>query len=300
MKFVKYTAAAALGAAAAFLLVYFALAGLLVEAVLHIGDDVAAVAAVENGAEKVYITADGGVTLAALSYRQPAESGKWALIMHGYTSCKENMLPYARAYYDRGFSVIVPDQRAHGESGGEYCGMGWPERLDVIRWAEYIADEAPDTELTVHGISMGAASVVMAAGEGLPDNVNTIISDCAFTDVESIMRHQLSSKVDDSAELLCFGGSFVTKLRTGSGWREASALKMAERSSVPTLFIHGGADTFVPTEMVYELYNAAGCEKGILVVPEAVHAQSMYKDTEKYWTAVFEFIAKHSSMHKNG
>lgn len=300
MKFVKYTAAAALGAAAAFLFVYFALAGLMVEAVLHIGDDVAAVAAVENGAEKVYITADGGVTLAALSYRQPAESGKWALIMHGYTSCKENMLPYARAYYDRGFSVIVPDQRAHGESGGEYCGMGWPERLDVIRWAEYIADEAPDAELTVHGISMGAASVVMAAGEGLPDNVNTIISDCAFTGVDSIMRHQLATKIDDSAELLSFGGSLITKLRIGSGWREASALKMAERSGVPTLFIHGGADTFVPTEMVYELYNAAGCEKGILVVPEAVHAQSMYKDTEKYWTAVFEFIAKHSSMHKNG
>ena len=301
MKFVKYTAAAALGAAAAFLFVYFALAGLLVEAVLHIGDEeAAAVVMAEEGAEKVYITADDGVTLAALCYRQEEESGKWALVMHGYTSSKENMLPYAREYYDRGFSVIVPDQRAHGESGGEYCAMGWTERLDIIRWAEYITGEAPEAELTIHGISMGAAAAVMAAGEGLPENVRAVISDCAFTDVESIMRYQMADKVDESAELLSIGGSLVTRLRTGCGWREASALEMARKSSVPILFIHGGADTFVPTEMAHELYAAAGCEKELLVVPGAAHAQSMYKDTEKYWITVFDFILNNSSMHKSG
>jgi len=301
MKFVKYTAAAALGAAAAFLFVYFALAGLLVEVVLHIGNETAAAAVMAgDGTEKVYITADDGVTLAALCYRQEEDSGKWALVMHGYTSSKENMLSYAREYYARGFSVIVPDQRAHGESGGEYCTMGWTERLDIIRWCEYIAEEAPDAELTVHGVSMGAASAVMAAGEGLPENVNAVISDCAFTDVASIIRHQLVSKVDESAALLGPGGSLVTKLRTGCGWRESSALEMARQSSVPIFFIHGGADDFVPAEMAHELYDAAGCEKAIFVVPEAVHAQSMYKDTEKYWTAVFDFIAKHSSMHKSG
>lgn len=301
MKFLKYTAAAALGAAAAFLFIYFALAGLLVEAVLHIGDTAdTSVTASANDAEKVYITADDGVTLAALCYRQEEESGKWALVMHGYTSSKENMLPYAQKYYEQGFSVIVPDQRAHGESGGEYCTMGWMERLDVIRWCEYIAEEAPDAELTVHGISMGAASVVMAAGEGLPENVRAVVSDCAFTDVAGIMRHQLVSRAGDSAAVLGFGGSLVTKLRTGSGWEEVSALKMAARSSVPILFIHGGADDFVPTEMVYELYAAAGGKKEILVVPGAVHAQSMYKDTEKYWITVFEFILNNSSMHKSG
>lgn len=301
MKFLKYTAAAALGAAAAFLFIYFALAGLLVEAVLHIGDNAdTSVTAAANDAEKVYITADDGVTLAALCYRQEEESGKWALIMHGYTSGKENMLPYAQKYYEQGFSVIVPDQRAHGESGGEYCTMGWTERLDVIRWCEYIAEESPNAELTVHGISMGAATVVMAAGEGLPENVRAVVSDCAFTDVEGIMRHQLTSRVDDSAAALCFGGSLVTKLRTGSGWREASALEMAARSSVPMLFIHGGADDFVPTEMAYELYAAAGGEKAIFIVPGALHAQSMYKDTENYWIMVFDFVLNNSSVHKNG
>ena len=71
-------------------------------------------------------------------------------------------------------------------------------------------------------------------------------------------------------------------------------------SKVPILFIHGGADKFVPTRMVHELYAAAPGSKELLIVPEAEHAGAAYTDTEKYWTAVFDFAAKHSSMHKNG
>lgn len=301
MKFVKYTAAAALGAAAAVLLVYFALAGLLVEAVLHIGGDTPVVSTtVSEGAEKVYITADDGVTLAALCYRQEEESGKWALIMHGYTSGKENMQPYGQKYYEQGFSVIVPDQRAHGESGGEYCTMGRRESLDIIKWAEYIGDEAPDAELTVHGVSMGAASAVMAAGEGLPENVSAVISDCAFSDAESIISYQLAENLGDGAKALCFGGSITARLRTGCGWGETSALESARRSNVPILFIHGGADDFVPLSMAEELYAAAVCRKKLVIIPGAAHASSVYKDTEKYWREVFDFLSNNSSMHKSG
>ena len=299
MKLFKYTAAAALGAAAAFLFVYFALANLLVEAVLHIGGGEPAVAAMaEDGEERLYITAGDGVRLTASCRRQ--QSGKWALIMHGYTSGKENMRSYAQKYYEQGYSVLVPDQRAHGESGGEYCGMGWPERLDVIKWAERITEEEPGAEIVLHGVSMGAASVLMAAGEGLPENVAAVVSDCAFTDVASIMRYQLSERVVDSAALLSFGGSAVTKLRLGHTWGEASALAMAARSGIPILFIHGGADDFVPVQMAHELCAAAPEPKELVIIPGAEHAQAAYKDTEKYWTAVFDFIAKHSSMHKNG
>ena len=154
----------------------------------------------------------------------------------------------------------------------------------------------PEADITVHGGSMGAAASVMAAGEGLPENVSAVISDCAFTDVADIMEYQLRDKLCDSAALLEFGAEIMARIRTGSGWGAASVEQMAACSSVPILFIHGGADDFVPAEMVYELYDAAVCEKEIMVIPDAVHAQSVYKDTEKYWAAVFEFILN----NKNG
>lgn len=306
MKFWKYTAAAALGAAAAFLLVYFVLADVLVEAVLHIGNSEGAAAgsilvwSADMPAEKVYLCSEDGVELAALCFRQEEGRGKWALILHGYTSKKEDMRSYARRYYEQGYSVLLPDQRAHGESGGEYCGMGWLERLDAIKWVEHITEEQPDAEIVLHGVSMGAAAALMAAGEGLPENVTALVSDCAFTDVRSIMEHQLSSRLDHHAAILGFGGSLVTKLRVGCTWEEASAVAMAAKSKVPILFIHGGADKFVPPQMVYALYAAVPGEKELLIVPEAEHAGSAYTDTEKYWTTVFDFAAKHSSMHKNG
>ncbi|MDD6188382.1 MAG: alpha/beta hydrolase [Clostridiales bacterium] len=306
MKLLKYTAAAALGAAAAFLVVYFALAGVLVEAVLHIGSGNAVAAEGmlawpdDMEPEKLYICADDGVELAALCFRQEEESGNWALVLHGYTSKKEEMRSYAQKYYEQGYSVLLPDQRAHGESSGEYCGMGWLERLDAIKWAERIVEEEPNAEIVLHGVSMGAAAALMAAGEGLPENVTAVVSDCAFTDVKSIMAHQLSSRLDKRAAILGFGGSLVTKLRLGCTWDEASAVDMVEKSKVPILFIHGGADKFVPTQMVHELYTAAPGTKELLIVPEAEHAGAAYTDTEKYWTAVFDFAAKHSSMHKNG
>ena len=304
MKLLKYTAAAVLGAAAAFLCVYFVLAGVLVEAVLHIGGETeaASTAVWSDGSdsEKIYITADDGVELVALCRRQPSASGKWAIIFHGYTSKKENMLSFAQKYYEQGYSVLLPDQRAHGESGGEYCGMGWTERLDVIRWAELAAREEPGAEIVLHGVSMGASSVLMAAGEGLPESVTALVSDCAFTSVKAIVEYQISRQLGDAAGLISPGGSLVTRLMAGYGWAEASALDMAAKSTVPILFIHGGADDFVPTQMVYELYEAAAPPKELLIIPEAGHARSAYTDGEKYWTTVFDFIAKHSSMHKNG
>ncbi len=300
MRIVKFTAAAALGAAAALLFVYFALAGMLVDAVFRIGGEAAVPAwSAAEGAERVYITADDGVTLSALDMsREP--TGKWALLLHGYTGGKEDMLIYAREYISRGWSVLIPDQRAHGESGGEYCTMGSKERLDAIAWVDYILEREPGAEVVIHGVSMGAATAVMAAGEGLPDNVRAVISDCAFTDVKSIMEYQLASCIDDSALLLVPGGSVVSRLRAGFGWGETSVTEAAARSKTPMLFIHGETDDFVPAEMALELYEAAAEEKEILLIPGAGHAASVYSDTEKYWTAVFDFEAKHSSMHKNG
>ena len=302
MKIVKYTAAAAAGAVAAVLFLYFALAVMLVEAVQHTGSGEAAVmaAAAEDGRERVYITADDGVVLAAICMRQPQPSAKWAVIMHGYTSCKENMLFYAGKYYEKGWSVLIPDQRAHGESGGEYCALGWAERLDAIKWAEYIASETPEAEIVMHGVSMGASSLLMAAGEGFPENVTAVVSDCAFTDVMSIMEHQISTRLGSAAAMLRFGGSIVSQLRCGSGWNEASALAGVSESRVPIMFVHGGGDEFVPVSMAQELYAAAACSRAILVIPGADHALSAYEDTEKYWTEVLNFVENNSSMHKNG
>lgn len=301
MTFFKYSAAAAIGAAAASLFFYFAIANIFTETLLHIGGSKADAAAAAAGAsEKLYITADDGALLAALCLRQPEESGKWVLLLHGYTSGKEAMLSYAEKYFSAGYSVLIPDQRAHGESGGEYCTMGCLESLDTLKWTESIVRLSPSAEIVIHGVSMGAAAALMAAADGVNENVAVIISDCAFSSLSEIAEYQLSERLGRAAALLAPGCSTITKLRIGCSWRDISPLAAVASNITPTLFIHGAADAFIPVKTAHELYSAATGEKELCIIENAAHAEAMYKDTEKYWTAVFNFIEKHSNMHKNG
>ena len=81
----------------------------------------------------------------------------------------------------------------------------------------------------------------------------------------------------------------VTFLRAGYSFTEASAVNQTAKSHTPTLFIHGGCDDYFPSEMVYELYEAAECPKDLLVIPEATHGYSMFADYAQYWERIWKF-----------
>ena len=82
-----------------------------------------------------------------------------------------------------GHERIAPDLRACGDSEGNFVGMGWLDRKDVLRWIDYIIQRDPDAEIVIHGISMGAATTMMTAGEDTPDNVKAFVEDCGYTSV---------------------------------------------------------------------------------------------------------------------
>lgn len=146
----------------------------------------------------------------------------------------------------------------------------------------------------LYGVSMGAATVMMASGEAdLPVQVRCVIEDCGYTSVWDEFSGQLKElfglppfPVLNAADLVC-------RIRAGYSITEASALRQVERSVTPTLFIHGEEDTFVPFWMLEELYQAASCEKEKLAVPGAAHAESAAVAPELYWPAVDAFLARH-------
>lgn len=172
--------------------------------------------------------------------------------------------------------------------------MGWPERRDVVRWCQQLIAEDPEAEIVLYGVSMGAATVMMASGEAdLPVQVRCVIEDCGYTSVWDEFSGQLKElfglppfPVLNAADLVC-------RIRAGYSITEASALRQVERSVTPTLFIHGEEDTFVPFWMLEELYQAASCEKEKLAVPGAAHAESAAVAPELYWPAVDAFLARH-------
>ena len=236
-----------------------------------------------------------GYKLKARVFYQKEKSHKWVLLLHGYTGWKEEMNPIACKYALKGYQVLTPDMRCHGESEGDFIGMGWTDRADNMIWIRYILSQDPQAEIVIHGQSMGASCALMMAGEKMPDNVKAVVSDCAYTDVYSIFKKQLREWFHLPPFPLLDAANVVLQMRGGYNIKEASALEQVKKTSLPVLFIHGNEDAFIPAEMAEELYQAAGGEKELLIVEGAGHAQSQDKDPEAYYGTVFSFTDKYIS-----
>ena len=240
-----------------------------------------------------YITSQDGLKLHSYHVKNQSSSNKWVITVHGYTSEGINMSSYAKKYYDNGYNVLIPDLRSHGLSEGDYIGMGWDDRLDIISWINYILNEDPNADIVLHGISMGAATVLMTSGEEIPSNVKVIIADCGYTSVWDEFAYQLDDLFSLPEFPILNVSSIVSKIRAGYFLGEASSIEQVKKSKTPILYIHGDQDDFVPYYMMEELYNATSSEKEILTIKGAEHAKASEVDPETYWTTVNNFINKY-------
>lgn len=222
---------------------------------------------------------------------------KWVILCHGYTADPGSMERYARQYYKKGFNVIMPFMRGH-ERGAKTNGhiaytMGWMDRIDLLGWIDYIVSENPESKIMLHGESMGAATVMMALGEGVPSNVVCAVEDCGFTSVWDEFTHQMK----EMFKLPEFPFMHVSQLAAGRhiglDFKKASPLELLKNSVTPLLFIHGGDDDFVPVEMSQRLHAAYAGEKDILTVPGAAHAVSVDTNPDLYWEKVWSFAEKY-------
>lgn len=247
----------------------------------------------EVQSQKLYEETEDGYTLVANEFLLQEESSKWVILLHGYTGWKEAMYTFAYWYYQQGFHVIVPDLRCQGESEGDFIGMGWTDHYDCMLWIDHILSQDPDAEIVLHGQSMGAAAALMMSGENfLPDNVKAVISDCAYTDAYSMFEDKIKDWFHLPAFPIVDTACLMLRLRGGYNLYDASALEAVKQSSTPTLFIHGSEDAMIPVEMAYELYEAASCEKELLIMDGAGHAQSQDKDPELYYGTIERFLEK--------
>lgn len=265
-------------------------------------DSLQAVGALRN----FYIENDGG--LHALYIAAPQPTGRTAVIVHGYTDNAIRMLHIGYLYnHQLGYNVLLPDLHGHGLSKGNHIRMGWHDRLDLLQWTaaadELFGRNLPDTlgsgtQMVVHGISMGAATTMMASGEveqGIYRQpfIKCFVEDCGYTSAWDEFRGELKAQFGLPAFPLLHTASLLSLLEHGWSFREASALEQVKKCTRPMLFIHGDADTFVPTEMVHRLYEAKPEPKELWIVPGAAHATSYKERPQEYAARVKAFVEKY-------
>lgn len=245
--------------------------------------------------EDVNLTSFDGLLLRGYYLEARVSTSNIVVLVHGYGgAAKENMGTFARLYHEEhNFHVLMLDCRGHGASEGSYIGFGWHDRLDCKQWIEYLIQRhGSASQIVLHGLSMGGATVLMASGEPLPEQVKCIVSDCAYTSVREILSHQLGQMYKLPPFPIVPLTSLYCKMRAGFFFEEASTLDQLKKASLPILFIHGGADTFVPTEMVHRLYAVCPVVKEKLVIPGAGHGLAYETDPVSYGEKIRHFLRK--------
>ncbi len=244
----------------------------------------------EQNGEHCWITSEDGLKLHALYYPNEQSHGKYVITCHGYRAKAQWNGSYLHKMYGMGYSILAPDARAHGESEGTYIGMGWLERRDIPKWAQYLIEKDPEARIALYGISMGGATVMMTVGEPLPSNVVAAIEDCGYSSVWEEFSMQIKA-----LHLPVFPVMYVANVMVRAfahyDLKEASSIEQLKKCKIPLLLMHGEADAFVPFRMFKEVCDAVPTEKQCLSFPGAGHAGSFSTNPQRYWTAIEDFLA---------
>ncbi len=239
--------------------------------------------------EPVRIRSDDGLTLFG-RYYHVADGAPLQIQMHGYRGhAYRDFSGGNKLAREAGINTLVVDQRAHGRSQGHTICFGVKERYDCLRWAQYAAERWPDVPITLAGISMGAATVLMASDLPLPEQVKGILADCGYTSPRAIIRKVCWSLPRAFRAFYPFT-SLSAELFGHFDPDGASALGAVSNTRLPVLLIHGEADDFVPCEMSRELEAACTGPVRLETFPGAGHGGSYLKDPERYTRVWLEFM----------
>ena len=240
--------------------------------------------------EQVFTRSYDGLKLAARLYG--GEFKSTIITFHGYRSpAKRDYSCAIRMYREMGLNVLLIDHRSHGDSEGKLITYGIKERFDAAKWVDYLINRfGSDHEIFFSGISMGAATVMMASDIGLPQNVKGIVADSGYSSPSDIIGKVAEDTFGISRKIAMGILEPMCRIFGGFSLYETSALKALENNTIPMLFIHGKADSLVPYEMSVKCYEIAKCKKDIVLVDGAEHGCGYMEDKESLEKKLKEFF----------
>ena len=241
--------------------------------------------------EPVQIASYDGAKLFGRLYSAD-EAAPLLIGFHGFKSTAlRDMCGGGKLARQLGMNALLVDQRAHGKSDGRTISFGVKERFDCLAWARYAAERWPGRPIVLMGVSMGAATVLMASDLDLPGEVRGIIADCPYSDPAAIIRKVGRDSMGPASILLYPFILLGARLYGGFGLTAASPVKAVRHGKVPILLIHGEDDRFVPCDMSRQIYDACTGEKTRVTIPGAPHAIAYILDPDRYGRAVRGFLA---------
>ena len=191
---------------------------------------------------------------------------------------------------------MLVDQRGGGRSEGSTISFGINERKDCLKWIDFVIGKfGPDVKIILTGISMGAATVMMAAGEDLPENVIGVLADCGYSSPKEIIL-KVIGEMGLPPKLSYPFAKLAARLFGHFDLEETSPVEALKKCKVPVIFYHGEADDFVPCDMSRACFNACTSRKQLVTIPGAGHGLSYAVEPDRYVETLKAFFGPEASI----
>lgn len=246
----------------------------------------------EQQMEECRIQSEDGLTLYG-QYLPAWNAERTILLCHGYKGSAFGDFAYnARFLHEHQCNLLFIEQRCCGKSEGEYVTFGAMEQRDVACWAEFLAKRNKERlPIYLFGKSMGAASVLMAAGHPLPQEVRGIISDCGFSNMRGQIKDMAANWFHlHWIHLLLFQVDMFCGVFGKFRMKDADTETAMKQNHLPVLFFHGALDTFVDPKNSIINYSMCRAKKELVIIPEARHLCCVYEQPQLYQNKLLDFF----------
>lgn len=239
--------------------------------------------------EEIELISKEGLSLKGIYIEAPRKTNKTVILVHGISVSHVNSIKYMNMFYRRGWNILTFDHRRHGNSEGKYSTYGYYEKEDLDLWVNWVVRRnGNNSVIGLHGESMGAATVLQYAS--ISKYVSFIIADCGYSNLKELLKYRLKEDTHWLLMPMYYMASFKALVKAKFKFGDVRPIDDIKNSPIPTLFIHGSEDTFVPYYMSEKMYEAKKNNKKIYIAKGAAHAASIEVDREAYEKVVNEFL----------
>jgi dipeptidyl aminopeptidase/acylaminoacyl peptidase len=249
-------------------------------------------------ATTVSISAPDKANLSAWWLRPPKSNGDCVIVLHGIGDSRAGSVGFAPLFLNEGYSVLVPDSRAHGASGGQFVTYGLLERYDVIAWVDWMKDSGC-RNLYALGESLGASILIQAAA--VQPVFAAIVAECSFADLRQTAEFRVRNMISripaplaiPAAKMAVYSGEFYANWAYGLDLQQVSPVKAIASASTPILLIHGLDDFRTPHSNSEELARA-NPRDSLWLVPNAQHTGASAAAPQEFRRRVLGWFAEHT------
>ncbi len=239
-------------------------------------------------AETVQIPSNSGSVLAGWYVPQSEPKGA-VLLLHGIRANRLSMLDRARLLVEEGYSVLLIDFQAHGESPGEHITVGYEERHDVLASLEFLRRRQPGVPIGVIGRSMGGAAALLARS----DWIDVLVLESVYPSIDEAVANRVRARLGPLGPVATWLLLAQLRVRLGISPDDLRPIDALREIDCPVLMMAGAEDRHTTLAETRRMFDCIPTEKTLEVFPEFGHKDLCGSDPEKYRERLLSFLDEH-------